>query len=547
MTVGLRAGLVAAARSGATVTFIGADGRTPTKRSWTNLLDAAARRADGLAAAGCRPGCNVVLADHTGPPLVEALVAVNLCGAVPIVLAAPIRSRSESFAFVGRVVEATDPSTVLFGEDLFERYGDELGGFGGRLHVLTQTPPEGPAIEPRPEHDVAFLQYSSGSTRAPRGVVVTQANLQSNLRAIAEGAGLGPDDVVMSWLPLYHDMGLIAGTCGPPVWGTSSVLMDPMTFIRRPSRWLRAISEHRATVSMAHNSAYEYCSSLVRPHELAGLDLSSWRVAWNGAERVHATTIARFQSRFAAYGLRPNVIVPCYGAAETTLKITSAPVLTPPRVVRVDRDALAEGRAEPSRSGSEVVSVGRATEPDAVRIIDDAGATAPAGMVGQIEVRGPSVARGYFGGADPSLTGGRFETGDLGFMLDGDLFVTGRIRDLIIVDGRNLYPEDLEAAAEELLGSVARRVAAFAEPDPVTASERVVIAIERVGRRTIDETRLKSMTAAVIAVAGTSKVCVVELDHIPATTSGKTRRGDARALHLAGESRCLVGATPAAT
>ncbi|HEY4588890.1 MAG TPA: fatty acyl-AMP ligase, partial [Thermoanaerobaculia bacterium] len=316
-----------------------------------------------------------------------------------------------------------------------------------------------PAVSPE---DIAFLQYTSGSTSAPKGVMVSHGNLIHNERLIQAAFGVGPDSVVVGWLPLYHDMGLI-GNLLQPLWaGCSCVLMSPVDFLQKPLRWLAAVSRYGGTVSGGPNFAYDLCSRKIRPEDRAGLDLSRWEVAFNGAEPVRAETLERFAAAFAPCGFRRSAFFPCYGLAEATLFVTGAGREEPPVVGRFRVPDLERNRAVADDAGRALVSSGRATPPPVgqeVAIVDPESRLPLAdGEVGEIWVAGPSVAQGYWSRPEPteatfraftvSGAGPFLRTGDLGFLSGGELFVTGRAKDLIIIRGRNHYPQDVELTVE---------------------------------------------------------------------------------------------------
>jgi acyl-CoA synthetase (AMP-forming)/AMP-acid ligase II len=323
------------------------------------------------------------------------------------------------------------------------------------------------AWQPTPigQETLAFLQYTSGSTGVPKGVMLTHGNLLANLAVIKDAFQLTAHDVGVSWLPPYHDMGLIGGILQPIYAGLPCVLLSPLDFLQRPMRWLRAITRHQATVSGGPNFAYELCARKVTPAQLAELDLSSWRVAFNGAEPVRAAVLDSFASSFAACGFRPEASYPCYGLAEGTLIVSGGDPAREPARITLSARALEANRAvptEPDASDSvTLVSAGAPRPSVELAVVDPASqARCRPGAVGEIWLAGPSVAQGYwdrpaetaelFGARIAGEQGGPFlRTGDLGFVLDGELYVTGRLKDLIIVDGRNHYPQDIEQSVEQ--------------------------------------------------------------------------------------------------
>jgi 1-acyl-sn-glycerol-3-phosphate acyltransferase len=387
--------------------------------------------------------------------------------------------------------------------------------------------------------DTALLQYTSGSTGDPKGVVLSHANLLANIRATRQAAQLEDTDVFVSWLPLYHDMGLIGSWLLSLYAGIPFVVMSPMLFLTRPSRWLQAISDHGGTVSGGPNFAYELCVRRVEDRDLAGIDLSSWRIAFNGAEPVSPDTVTRFIDRFAPHGFDPGAVTPVYGLAECTVALTTPPLGRGPRIDTVSREPLARsGRAVPAAPGRtstvRFVACGRPLPEHELRIVDEAGDPVGERREGRVEFRGPSATSGYLRNPDATrrlFRDGWLDTGDLGYLADGELYPTGRVKDVIIRAGRNLHPSDLE----EVVGSVpAVRtgcVAAFASTDPATGTERLVVLAET---RLDDAHELDDLRRAVLAAATDlvgvppDEVVLVPPGTVPKTSSGKIRRAAAR-------------------
>jgi len=401
----------------------------------------------------------------------------------------------------------------------------------------------------------AFLQYTSGSTGAPRGVELTHRNLIHNSARIHAAFGHGRETRGVIWLPPYHDMGLIGGIVQPLYGGFEVVLMSPLAFLERPMRWLEAISRYRGTASGGPDFAYDLCARKSSPEQRASLDLSSWQLAFDGAEPVRAATLARFADAFAPAGFRPEAFFPCYGLAESTLIATGGPRLVRPRVMRVRRDELARGRAvEAPDAGVELVGSGEPFEDGALVIVDPARAERCAdGEIGEIWLAGESVARGYFGrpeeterafGARLTDAAGPFlRTGDLGFVHRGELFVAGRLKDLIIVRGRNHHPTDLERTAERShrsirpgcsaafqLGVDDARVVLVAELSRAAASgtgDGSVDGLAEVSaeiRQAVAEEHELALHAVVLVRAGS----------VPKTSSGKVERYACREAYLGG-------------
>lgn len=391
--------------------------------------------------------------------------------------------------------------------------------------------------EPRPE-DIAFLQYTSGSTSAPKGVMVSHGNLIANEAAIQQRMAIGPGDRFVSWAPLYHDMGLIGGLLQPLFSGLPLVLTSPRVFLESPVRWLELISRHRATISGGPDFAYRLCLERVKDSQLALLDLSSWRIAYTGAEPVRADTEKSFMERFAAVGFDAGAPYPCYGLAEATLFITGGQSGAGMAATRFSAAALALGQAcvESGSGGTELVGCGPAVPGHAVCIIDPATlAPMPAGRIGEIWAAGPSIAQGYWRRAQQTRESfverdGRrwLRTGDLGFFHGEQLFVAGRIKDLIIVRGHNLYPQDVEQWVEAQVEAVRKgRVAAFAVPGPEGEAIGVAAEVSRgMQRRVLPQALVDALADAIAAAFGEAPAVVLLLQPgaLPKTSSGKLQR-----------------------
>ncbi|HKU39850.1 MAG TPA: AMP-binding protein, partial [Polyangiales bacterium] len=394
-------------------------------------------------------------------------------------------------------------------------------------------------------HPIALIQYTSGSTGDPKGVVLSHDNLLANIRAFGEAAQAGPADVVVSWLPLYHDMGLIGAWLGSLYFGCRFVVMAPTRFLARPSRWLWAIHEHGGTVSAAPNFAYELCASKIPESELQGLDLSSWRMALNGAEPVSPDTLRRFAARFVPHGLREHALAPVYGLAECSLALAFTPAGRGPRIERIERGVFMRfGRAQPTAADDvralEIVGAGHAVSAHELRIVDAQSRELPDREQGEIEFRGPSASRGYADNpaADLQLHDGAWSrTGDLGYIADGELFVTGRSKDVIVRAGHHIHPQEIEAAIGQLPGVRKGCVAAIGPSDARSGTERVVVLVETretdgVRRRELREQIRKRATD--LLEGGPDEVVLVAPHNLPKTTSGKLRRGACRSLYESG-------------
>src|SRR5829696_10090536 len=397
---------------------------------------------------------------------------------------------------------------------------------------------------------LAFLQYTSGSTGSPRGVMVSHGNIAANEEMIRRAFDQSDSSIIVSWLPLYHDMGLIGGVLQPLYAGASCVLMSPVSFLQRPRRWLEVITEYHATTSGGPNFAYDLCVRKIPAAERDGLDLSSWNVAFNGAEPVRSETMERFAEAFSPHGFQRRAFYPCYGLAEATLFVTGGDVAAEPRLASVSSAALQENRVVESveEEQKNLVGCGRPWMDHQVLIVDpETQEPCLSARVGEIWVAGPSVARGYwnrpqessrdFEARLPTEEGSYLRTGDLGFFHDGQLFITGRLKDLIIVRGRNFYPQDIEYTVESC-HSLLRPGCGAAFSITVEDEDRVVVAQE--GDRRLVEADAESVIESIRgAVAQEHElflhdVVLVRAGSIPKTSSGKIQRHACREGYLAG-------------
>ena len=397
--------------------------------------------------------------------------------------------------------------------------------------------------------DIAFIQYTSGSTGDPKGVVLSQANVLANVRGIGWAVRFRPDDIVVTWLPLYHDMGLIGSWLFSIYFGAPITILSPLAFLTRPERWLWALHDSKGTLCPAPNFSYELCARKIPDTAITGLDLSAWRVAINAGEAVLPETLARFAKRFEPYGFRPESYVPCYGLAECSVALTFPPVNRRPVIDTVRRDLFeAEGKAvpapRPDAPDSQVlrfVANGVPLPGHEVRIADDQGREAGERVQGRLLFRGLSRTAGYYRNPEATAAAidedGWLDSGDLGYLVNGEFFVTGRLKDCIIKSGRNIIPQEAEAAAACVHGVRKGCVAAFGVVDADRGTERLVLVAET---RATDRAERQRIEAEVIQRVETilgippDTVALVPPQSVPKTSSGKIRRNETRSLYLSG-------------
>jgi 1-acyl-sn-glycerol-3-phosphate acyltransferase len=533
------------------------DGATHTL-TYAELLARAGGVARRLQDRGLAPGNAVALMLPTGCEFFYAFFGVLLAGGVPVPIYPPFRAdRIEEYAArqseILKNAEARWLVTFREGETVARLLKPRVPSLdavllGARLAEPGAAPPA--LYRSRPE-DIAFLQYTSGSTGDPKGVVLTHANLLANIRAIAEAVEVRAGDLAVSWLPLYHDMGLIGTWFTPLYCGIPLAVLSPLAFLSRPERWLWAIHHHRGTLSAAPNFAYELCVRKITERDLEGLDLSTWRAALNGAEPVNPETLERFAERFAPYGFRREALTPVYGLAEATLAVTIPPLGRGPQVDRIERATFErEGRALPAApddpNALRFVSAGRPVPGYEVRIVDEAGRDAGNRAEGQLWFRGPGATRGYYHNPEATraiLRGEWLDSGDRAYTADGEVYITGRTKDIIIKAGRNLYPHEVEEIAGRVEGVRTGCAVAFGLSDAEAGTERLVVVAEfRAARRGAHETGSRERIAAAIceSIAGVlglppDVVEMVPPQSIPKTSSGKLRRDATKRLYLEGK------------
>ena len=538
------------------VRFIDGAGAESTL-TYGGLLEGASRIAAGLVQRRLTPGRAVAIMLPSGFDYLQCFLGVQLAGGVPLPIYPPARlAQLEDHLRRHERILANGEAEWLVTFDEARRVSRLLAArAAGRCRVVTVrelaesgTPDSGLEATPGPD-DIAFLQYTSGSTGQPKGVVLTHRNVLASLEAMAEALGATSRDVFVSWLPLYHDLGLIAAWLGSLVYGFPLVLMSPLTFLARPVRWLQAIHHHRGTLSGGPNFAFDLCTRRIADDEMDGLDLSSWRMSFNGAEPVHADTLRTFAERFAPFGFDPGALAPVYGLAEATLGVAFTPVGRGPRMERIERDALErERRARPARAEDEkaltCISSGVAIPGFEVRTVDDSGRETPERVVGRLQFRGPSTTSGYFRDRDATAAlfdGDWLESGDLAYVAGGELYITGRVKDVVIRAGRNLYPYDFEQVAGDTPGVRRGCVALFAAQSrdgTAAGTERLVAVVET---RETDPSVRSEIRAAIGRGAEESlgqpvdELVLAPPHTVLKTSSGKIRRRAMAELYEAGE------------
>ncbi|GBC84070.1 Putative ligase [bacterium HR11] len=502
---------------------------------------------------GLQDGEPVVLVLPTDVAFFWAFWGILLGRGIPVPVYPPVRlHRLQDYGvYVRHVLEDCQARLIVTDRTLaaFLRF---LRAESARYTFVTvEDLRSGPALarplEVGPD-DTALLQYTSGSTAAPRGVQLYHRHLVANILAMGHHVGLLDTDAAVSWLPLYHDMGLIGMVLGTLFWGLPLYVFSPLEFVRRPVYWLRAIARYRATISAAPNFAYGVCATKLRDFELEDLDLTSWRIALCGAEPILASTIEAFIQRFRPYGFRPEAFTAAYGLAENTLAVTMAPIGEGLRVDRVDRSIFeAERRAVPTDASDTAVmtwvACGVPIPETDVCIVDEAGRPLPERHEGTILVRSPSVMAGYYRNPQATaevLRDGWLDTGDLGYMADGYLYVTGRRKELIIRGGRNYYPQDIEQVVQNVEGIRRGNVCVFGVPDEREGTERIVVIAETRVRDPDRWARIEAeVRERVLREVGlpVSEIRLVPPGTLPKTTSGKLQRVQCRQAYLAGEVR----------
>ncbi|HEX5684504.1 MAG TPA: AMP-binding protein [Ideonella sp.] len=542
---------------GARVHIVHLGDNEATPISYQALQQRSGAVAAGLQEQGLEPGQTVAIMLPTSPEYFHTFFGVLRAGGVPVPIYPPARlSQIEEHVRRHAGILANAQASILVTVPEARGVARLLEArVAGLRRVLTLPELSAGAASALPvavrSEDIAFLQYTSGSTGDPKGVVLTHANVLANIRAEGQAIGIRPDDVFVSWLPLYHDMGLISVWLASLYFAAPLVVMSPLAFLARPERWLRAIQQYRGTISAAPNFAYELCVKRIDEAGSEGLDLRSWRLAANGAEPVLPQTLRRFSERFTRRGFRPEAMTPVYGLAESTVGLLCPPLGRGPRIDRVNRGAFSgAGRAEPAAaadtSALEFVCCGRPLPGHEVRIVDALGREVGERVEGRLEFKGPSATRGYY--RNPQQTerlfdGDWLDTGDRAYMADAEVYLTGRVKDIIIRGGRNIYPHEVEDAVGSVPGVRRGCVAVFGSPDAATGTERLVVLAEtrETGSPEQDALRARILDVTVKVLGEPPDEIVLAPPYaVLKTSSGKLRRVACRELYEQGR----VGAHP---
>lgn len=523
------------------------------KITYSDLYKNAAKVATALSDKGIKKGESIAIMLPTSLEYFYCFMGTILCGASPVAIYPPVRPsqlidhihrHSEILRNANAKLLVTDTSALgrigqlltigLKGVDVVDVKKDLLTSFAEERRV------------PVGEQDTAFIQYTSGSTGNPKGVKLSHANILANIRAMGATLQASPKDIFVSWLPLYHDMGLIGAWLGSMYYGCTFIVMSPFSFLSRPRIWLETLQKFSGTLTAAPNFAYELCLKHISKEEAESLDLSSIRVMCNGAEPVNAGTVSRFNERFKISRLEPNALLPVYGLAESTVGLAFPQLGTAPRIDSISREELERNAiAKPIDSKKvetiEFVSSGYPLPGHEIRVVDEVGHEMAERNEGRIQFRGPSSTSGYMNQPIETrklIQNGWLETGDLGYIADGQLFVTGRIKDLIKRAGRNVHPEDLEMIIGDLSGVRKGCVVVFGSNDPLLGTERLVVIAETRENRLDELDKIeRTISGKFSDVLGSApdQIKLVRPHTLLKTSSGKLRRSACKKMYEQGE------------
>ncbi len=462
---------------------------------YRSLLDSAASAARDLIALGVQAGDVVIIIQPHGCDLITGFFGALLCGAVPSILAFPSEKLDpQRYArSLAALMDVTRPTALITNKRFEGEVHDVLSESGSSLRILISEAFSAgqqhdfmslPGVDLSPD-DVALLQHSSGTTGLQKGVALSHFSILTHVERYAEKVQMDVQDVVVSWLPLYHDMGLIAGFLMPVLLGATLVLMSPLEWVRAPYRLMQAVSHYGGTYSWLPNFAFNFCAQKIRDRDLQGVDLSSWRAVINCSEPMRLESHAQFIKRFAPYGLREEALGSCYAMAENVFAVTQSTIAAPVKVDRIDRRAFHEEQlAKPANMGTgsiAVLSAGRPLPKTQIRIIDETLNEVPERVVGEIALKSETLMTAYYRRdelTEDTFHDGWYLSGDLGYLANGELYITGRKKEIIIVGGKNIYPQDLEAIAGEVDGIHPGRTVAFGLFNEQLGTEDVIVVAE---------------------------------------------------------------------
>lgn len=522
------------------------------KISYQSLYQGALKLAGALQERGLEKAEPVVIMLPTGADYFYSFFGILLAGGIPVPIYPPARPTQieEHIRRHVRILENCN-AHILITVAEGKAAARMLKGLAPNLKEIVTVAEmwnfRGETITPViHRQDTAFLQYTSGSTGNPKGVILTHANLLANIRAMGKAVNANSEDVFVSWLPLYHDMGLIGAWLGSLYFAAQLVIMSPLSFLAKPERWLRAIERHRGTLSASPNFGYEYTLHRLQEMDLEGLDLSSWRAAFNGAEAISPTTIKAFTEHFSSYGFNAKAMTPVYGLAESSVGVTFPPMQRGAVIDRIERETfMYSKKALPVKDDQtpalHFVSCGLPLKGHQIRVVDSAGKELPERMEGRLEFRGPSSTSGYYHDAEQTrklFDGDWLDTGDLAYIVQGELYLTGRIKDIIIRAGRNIYPDEIEKVVGNLDGIRKGCVAVFGSNDQRSATERLVILAETriTDKQQQKQLRLKiNETATDLIGTPFDEVVLAPPGSVLKTSSGKIRRSASRQMFEQGE------------
>jgi len=520
--------------------------------TFSQLKNIAMCVAGGLVQKGLEPGEPVALMLPSSPDYFYSFFGILLAGGIPVPIYPPARPSQLEDHMRRHVRILTNCLAKIFitvpeGKGVAQLLKSQVPNL---QHIVSATElKSSDTLSTLPlvtENDIAFIQYTSGSTGNPKGVVLTHANLLTNIQSMGRVVNASSKDVFVSWLPLYHDMGLIGAWLGSLYYAALFVVMSPLNFLARPERWLWAIHRYQGTLSASPNFGYEYCIKRLEKENLTGLNLSSWRAAFNGAEPVSPETLNNFSQCFESFGFNKKAMMPVYGLAESTVGLAFPALERGPVIDTIDRHKfMSTGVAEPTQDNDEhalkFVSCGPPLPHHQIRVIDHAGHELPDRHEGRLEFHGPSSTSGYYRDAEKThclFDDDWLDTGDLAYIANGELFLTGRIKDIIIKAGRNIYPHELEEAAGNIPGIRTGRVAVFGSEDKLTKTERLIVMAETRSKNTseLEQLRKKINTLAIdLTGSPADEVVLAPPGSVLKTSSGKIRRAASRELFEIGE------------